>query len=102
MAPSQTKAVVVKAKGEAAVETIPTPKLRDDYILVKTTAVGLHPTDWKHVHWQWPGDLVGVRVGCDYAGFVDEEESKVTKPFKKGEQNASEDHRTNEPTPPGS
>ncbi|KAJ6118405.1 hypothetical protein N7471_013872 [Penicillium samsonianum] len=33
------------------------PKLRDDYILVKTIAVGLNPTDWKQI------DLSNCRRG---------------------------------------
>jgi hypothetical protein len=42
-------AVVVTKPGEAAVQEVSVPKLRDDYILVKVKAVALNPTDWKHV-----------------------------------------------------
>ena len=46
---SKNQAVVVVKPGEARVEEASVPKLRDDYILVKTKAVALNPTDWKHV-----------------------------------------------------
>lgn len=46
---SKNHAVVVTKPGEAAVEEVSVPKLRDDYILVKVKAVALNPTDWKHV-----------------------------------------------------
>jgi NADPH:quinone reductase-like Zn-dependent oxidoreductase len=46
---SKNHAVVVQKPGEVQVQEISIPKLRDDYILVKTKAVALNPTDWKHV-----------------------------------------------------
>jgi NADPH:quinone reductase-like Zn-dependent oxidoreductase len=79
-----TKAIVYQAKGQAAVQDVPLPRLRDDYVLVKVKAVGLNPTDWKHID---NAQLhSGNRVGCDYAGVVEEVGSKVTKPFKKGDR----------------
>lgn len=42
---SQTKAVVVVKQGEATVQSVSIPKLRDDYILIKVKAVALNPTD---------------------------------------------------------
>ncbi|KAG0650910.1 ACT-toxin biosynthesis S2 [Hyphodiscus hymeniophilus] len=80
-------AVVVTKPGEVAVEEVSTPKLRDDYILVKVKAVALNPTDWKHV------DFL---IGCDYAGVVEEVGSKVTKPFKKGDRICGFVHGGNE------
>jgi len=48
--PSTQKAIVIQAPGKAElVSDRPIPKLRDDYILVKTVAVALNPTDWKHI-----------------------------------------------------
>jgi NADPH:quinone reductase-like Zn-dependent oxidoreductase len=39
------KAVVIQGPGEAALVTDrPVPKLRDDYVLVKTVAVACNPT----------------------------------------------------------
>ncbi|KAL2859406.1 chaperonin 10-like protein [Aspergillus pseudodeflectus] len=79
-----TKAIVYVEKGKAAIQEVPIPKLRDGYILVKVNAVGVNPTDWKGV------DLgmgeVGSRIGCDYAGVVEEVGPKVTKAFKKGDR----------------
>jgi NADPH:quinone reductase-like Zn-dependent oxidoreductase len=46
---SKSHSVVVTKPGEVAVQEVPAPKLRDDYILVKVKAVALNPTDWKHV-----------------------------------------------------
>ncbi len=47
--PSEIKAVVIEPIGSAIVKSVPLPQQREDYILVRTTAVALNPTDWKHV-----------------------------------------------------
>ncbi|KAK4188418.1 chaperonin 10-like protein [Podospora australis] len=84
--PSDIRAVVIVGLGKPEVKTVPLPKLRDNYILVRTTAVGLNPTDWKHVDGARVGEaVIGTRVGCDYAGIVEEVGKAVTKPFKKGD-----------------
>ena len=59
------------------------PHLRDDYILIKTVAVALNPTDWKHVDFM---PTPGALSGCDYAGVVEKVGAKVKKPFKKGDR----------------
>jgi NADPH:quinone reductase-like Zn-dependent oxidoreductase len=79
-----TKAIVFVEKGKATIQEVPKPKLRDDYVLVKVNAVGVNPTDWKHIDFGVAD--AGSRVGCDYAGIVEEVGSKVTKPFKKGDR----------------
>jgi NADPH:quinone reductase-like Zn-dependent oxidoreductase len=61
----------------------PHPKLRDDYILVKTVSVGLNPTDWKHIAFLAPP---GVLVGCDYSGIVEAVGKDVRKKFSKGDR----------------
>lgn len=63
-----TRAVVVVAKGEAAVQEVNVPVLRDDWVLVQVKAVALNPSDWKHI--DFGGADPGSRVGCDYAGIV--------------------------------
>ena len=84
--PETVKAVIIKEKGVAAIETVPTPKLRgDEWVRVRTTAVALNPTDWKHIDSELGGDPKGTRIGCDYAGVVLDVGSKVTK-FKKGDR----------------
>lgn len=42
------KAIVLDPKNKTAkiVNNHPVPKLRPDYILVKTVAIALNPTDW--------------------------------------------------------
>ena len=78
------KAIEIRGPGNAQYITDRRkPHLRDDYILIKTAAVALNPTDWKHVDFMAnPGAL----LGCDYAGVVEEVGSKVKKPFKKGDR----------------
>ncbi|KAK0666468.1 putative zinc-binding oxidoreductase ToxD [Cercophora samala] len=87
--PNETKAVIISSIGKAEIKTVPVPTLRDDYILVRTTAVALNPTDWKHIDGVNLGpnqsSVIGTRVGCDYAGIVEEVGPGVTKPFKKGD-----------------
>lgn len=78
------KAIVYVEKGKAAIQEVSVPQLRDDYILVKVNAVGVNPTDWKHVAFGITNP--GSRVGCDFAGVVEAVGSKVTKPFKKGDR----------------
>ena len=90
--PATVKAVVIKDSNKAGIETIPTPKLRDDYVLVKTTAVALNPTDVSHIDSAWGGNPVGAIVGCDFAGIVVDVGSKVTKPWKKGDRITSMVH----------
>lgn len=84
------KAIVSFGNGDARVVTDrPLPKLRDEYILVKTVAVALNPTDWKHVD---SLATEGALIGCDYAGVVEEVGKGVTKPFKKGDRVAGFAH----------
>lgn len=81
---STQKALV--ATGERSARLVsdwPIPALRPDYILVKTVAVALNPTDWKHMDGlAAPGAL----IGCDYAGTVEEVGKEVRKPFRKGDR----------------
>jgi NADPH:quinone reductase-like Zn-dependent oxidoreductase len=87
------KAIVVNDKKASVQSDRPKPKLRDDYILVKTTAIALNPTDWKHVD----NGLVsnGGLVGCDFAGIVEEIGSAVTKKWNKGDRVAGVAHGGN-------
>ena len=80
---TQKAIVVTSPKQESLVTDRPIPTLRDDYILVKNVSVALNPTDWKHIAFLAP---VGVLVGCDYAGIVEDVGKNVKKPFKKGDR----------------
>lgn len=78
------RAVEILGPREARVVTNrPKPRLRDEYILIKVSAIALNPTDWKHVDFMAPK---GALSGCDYAGVVEEVGARVKKPFKKGDR----------------
>ncbi|KAI0457606.1 putative zinc-binding oxidoreductase ToxD [Xylaria acuta] len=82
--------------GNAVLQPIPIPQLRDDYILVRTVTVALNPTDWTTL--DAPGDN-GTLVGCDYAGTVEEVGRAVTQNFKKGDRIAGFGHGGNDANP---
>lgn len=85
----QNFGLIREGTGHAILKPIPVPKLRDDYILVRTVAVALNPTDWTTL------DAVGndgTIVGCDYAGIVEEVGKAVKKNFKKGDRVAGFGH----------
>lgn len=92
--PAKTqKAIIIHgAKDARVVSDRPLPTLRSDYILVKTIAVALNPTDWKHID-KLPA--VGALVGCDYSGTVEEIGKDVTKSFRKGDRIAGFAHGAN-------
>lgn len=46
MAPESMQAIKIVSAGKAEIQTVPLPKLRDDYILVKVKYVAINPTDW--------------------------------------------------------
>ncbi|KAL0263387.1 hypothetical protein SLS55_002367 [Diplodia seriata] len=74
------------------VSDAPIPKLRDGYIKVKTVAVALNPTDWKHIDFR--ADK-GAIVGCDYSGIVEKVGPGVTN-FAVGDKVAGFVHGSNE------
>lgn len=92
------KAIKIIKKGFAAVVEAPIPSLPDEtYLLVRTIAVGLNPSDWKHI----ASVDESVVVGCDFAGIVEVVGSKVTKPFKVGDRVAGAVHGSNVLDPQG-
>lgn len=75
--------VTVEGK-KAEVKEVPLPVLEDDDILIKTLAVTLNPTDWKHIALMSPP---GVIVGCDFCGIVEQLGPNVkNKNLKKGDR----------------
>jgi NADPH:quinone reductase-like Zn-dependent oxidoreductase len=77
------KAIQVQKPGHAAVVDVPVPSLpSSDHLLIKTVAVALNPTDWKHIANE-PGPVI---VGCDFSGIVSEVGSDLTSTFKKGDK----------------
>lgn len=81
---STRTAFVYQSQGEAAVKEIARPKLQDEYILVKTKAVALNPTDWKTL--SSSRAIADSTLGCDYAGIVEEVGSAVTASLKPGDR----------------
>jgi NADPH:quinone reductase-like Zn-dependent oxidoreductase len=75
--------------GTAVLQSIPVPELRPGYILVKTVAVALNPTDWTSL--DAVGDP-GTIVGCDYAGIVEQVGSGGSNRFKKDDRIAGFAH----------
>ncbi|KAF2117007.1 chaperonin 10-like protein [Lophiotrema nucula] len=77
------RAVISTPEGAQLRSNVPLPKLRDDYIIIKTKYVALNPTDWKSIKGK---RAPGAVAGCDYAGVIEEIGKGVTKPFKKGDK----------------
>ncbi|CAM1507341.1 Fc.00g069820.m01.CDS01 [Cosmosporella sp. VM-42] len=85
--PSPNEAVKIIEPGFVQIVPVDYPTLpADDYIIVKTMAVGLNPTDWKHIDSTGVFSCVGCTVGCDYAGIVEKVGPGVVKRFKKGDR----------------
>lgn len=88
----QNRGIVKLAQGKAELTTIPIPPVHDDYILVKTVAVALNPTDWQTVDETPMPGVAPSLIGCDAAGIVVEVGKKVTKNFKPGDRIAGFSH----------
>ena len=75
---------MIESRGNARLALdSPVPSLRDDYVLVKTVAVAINPTDWQHIDGE---GQPGAIVGCDYAGTVMKVGPNVTKLFAQGDR----------------
>lgn len=71
----------------------PVPNLRDDYVLIKTAAVALNPTDWKHVRRNLVCD--GCILGCDFSGTIEAIGNAVSKKWVVGDRVAGVAHGGN-------
>ncbi|TKY85689.1 hypothetical protein EX895_005229 [Sporisorium graminicola] len=82
--PSKMKALVTVEGHTTQVQEVPLPSLDKDEILVRTLAVTINPTDWKHVALiSEPGSI----VGCDFVGIVEQFGPEVrNKTLKKGDR----------------
>ncbi|KAK2613982.1 hypothetical protein N8I77_000847 [Diaporthe amygdali] len=80
---STSRAIICIGEGEAVVKEVPTPSVREGYVLIKAKALALNPTDWKSIH---SGEAAGTKIGCDYAGVIEEVGPGVTKSLKKGDR----------------
>lgn len=90
--------LIRQSAGQAVVQRIPIPKLRDGYILVRTIAIALNPTD--HTSLDASG-APGTLVGCDYAGVVVKVGKGVTRSFQAGDRIAGFAHGANDAYPEG-
>lgn len=82
----QNQGIVKTAVGKASLQSIPIPRLRNEYILVKTIAVALNPTDWQTVSENpSPRAKGNTLLGCDFAGIVVEVGKDVRKGWKRGD-----------------
>ncbi|KAJ4298205.1 hypothetical protein N0V90_006104 [Kalmusia sp. IMI 367209] len=90
------KAVKIIETDKAAVVTDATltKDPRPDEVLVKTIAVALNPTDWKHVGY----GIISATVGCDFSGIVQDVGSEVTR-LKKGDRVWGMIHGSNQVRP---
>lgn len=85
----QNYSLIRRGTGTAVLESSKVPTLPDDYVLVRTKAVALNPTDWTTL------DAVGddgTIVGCDYAGVVEDVGRDAAKRFRKGDRIAGFGH----------
>ncbi|KAI7778679.1 hypothetical protein LA080_001914 [Diaporthe eres] len=92
----QNYSLVRRGAGTAVLEHTKVPTLPDDYVLVRTKAVALNPTDWTTL------DAVGddgTIVGCDYAGVVEDVGQDAAKRFRKGDRIAGFGHGGNDANP---
>lgn len=86
------RGVIKTAQFHASVAEIPIPTLRPEYILVRTIAVALNPTDWQTVDESLKEGTPYTLLGCDAAGIVEEVGSKVTKEWRVGDRIAGGAH----------
>lgn len=77
------KAAIVEHRGDAgAVKDVPVPQPAPHEILVRVTAAGVNPVDWKRR--DDPNQLPLI-LGQDFAGMVSETGDRVSK-YRKGER----------------
>lgn len=68
---------------------VPTPSISDVEILIKVHAVGLNPTDFKHIDFMSPSNRI---LGCDYAGEVVEVGKAAPGGWRRGDRVAGVVH----------
>ncbi|ORY02576.1 oxidoreductase-like protein [Clohesyomyces aquaticus] len=77
------RALKLESPGVAAVTSTPIPPLRSPTdLLIKTSAVALNPTDWKHMEWA----SGSTTMGCDFSGTIVSLGSSVNSSFKEGDR----------------
>ncbi|ATY65193.1 zinc-binding oxidoreductase [Cordyceps militaris] len=79
------KAVICVAVGKLEIQSVSKQTLPTGYLLIKTKAVALNPTDWKAID-NDAGYAIGTRPGVDFAGIVEEIGPDAKKGFRKGDR----------------
>ncbi|KAF7185518.1 Protein TOXD [Pseudocercospora fuligena] len=92
----QNYGLVREKTSTAVLKAIPIPRVPDDYILIRTVAVALNPTDWTTIDAEGANETL---VGVDYAGTVEAVGKAVTRPFRKGDRVAGLAHGANDSNP---
>lgn len=82
---ADSKAIICTAIGKVEIQSVPKPKLRPGYVLIKTKAVALNPTDWRSIY-DDQGSAVGTRPGVDFAGVIEQVGADVVKKYEKGDR----------------
>lgn len=65
---------IIGSRRAKVMARVPMPELAGDCVLIKTMAVALNPTDWKHIDFI---STKGATAGCDYSGIIEEIGSDV-------------------------
>jgi hypothetical protein len=66
MAPNpKNRGVIKTAQYRASLAEVPIPTLRPEYILVRTIAIALNPTDWQTVDESLKDGTSYALLGCD-------------------------------------
>jgi NADPH:quinone reductase-like Zn-dependent oxidoreductase len=88
MLPTQNHGIIKASPGVAEFAKISIPRLRDDYILVKTIAVALNPADWQNLDEKVSEgrERKIVLSGHDAAGIVAEVGKNVKRNLKVGDR----------------
>lgn len=72
--------------------SLPFPQSHDDYVLVKTIAMALKPTDWQTLDQAFKPGTTRALSGCDAAGIVVKVGKRITKDFKEDDRIAGAAH----------
>lgn len=80
----------------AALQPMPIPHLADEYVIVRTEAVAINPTDWTTL--DAPG-ASGTLQGCDFAGTIIKIGKTVSKKLEVGDRVIGFAHGANDLKP---
>ncbi|KAI8826835.1 chaperonin 10-like protein [Fimicolochytrium jonesii] len=86
-APTMSKAVIVKEKGQLVIESVPELTVSDSQVLIKSKAVSINPIDWKMSNFGFLIESWPTRLGYDVSGEITKVGSKAAeRGFKAGDK----------------